>query len=171
MACRTLHSEDQYSIRQAVRAALLRTKGRWRPSAHATRSAGFAVSPREGWRCPRVQPCPPPPLRGSALEGLPMPTPGLGLPKPPPASSLASLATRPCGLFTLCPALAAAVQAAFLVGSVAVPACPGAPQEPGFNSRYKPQAGVWPGPHLVTPGQVLLGSQEDSPRPLGSPAF
>ena len=49
------------------------------------------VSPREGWRCPRVQPCPPPPLRGSALEGLPMPTPGLGLPKPPPASSLASL--------------------------------------------------------------------------------
>lgn len=171
MACRTLHSEDQYSIRQAVRAALLRTKGRWRPSAHAACSAGFAASPHEGWHCPRVQPCPPPPLRGSAPEGLPMPAPGLGLLKPPPVSSLASLATWPSGLSTLHPALAAAFQAAFLVGSVAAPACPGAPQEPRFNSRYKPQAGVRPGPHLVTPGQVLLGSQKDGPRPLGSPAF
>lgn len=165
MACRTLHSEDQYSIRQAVRAALPRTKGRWRPSAHAACSAVFAESPREGWRCPRVQPCPPPPLRGSALEGLPMPTPGLGLPKAPPASSLTSLATWPCGLSTLHIALGAALQAAFPTGSVAAPACPGAPQDPGFNSGYVARPSV-------TPGQVLLRSRKkDGPRPLGSPAF
>lgn len=75
-----------------------------------------------------------------------MPTPGLRLPKAPPASSLASLATWPCGLSTLHKALGAALQAAFPVGSVAAPACPGDPQDPGFNSRCKPQAGVRPGP-------------------------
>ena len=46
-----------------------------------------------------------------------MPTPGLGLPKAPPASSLASLATWPCGLSTLHIALGAALQVAFLVSS------------------------------------------------------
>ena len=167
MACRTLHSEDQYSIRQAVRAALLRTKGRWRLSAHAARSASFAVSPCEGWRCPRVQPCPPPPLRGSALEGLPMPTPGLGLPKPPPASSLASLATRPCGRSTgsCCPGC--------VPGGLCGSSClPWGSLGARVQQQVQTPGRCVPGPHLVTLGQVLLGSQEkDGPRPLGSPAF
>lgn len=100
-----------------------------------------------------------------------MPVSCWGFWKPPPVPFSGPWRPLACGPSTLYRHCSRSSRLPSLVGSVAAPPPALGSQEPRFNSRHKPQQGVWARSSLETPGQVLLGSQKGWSQAAGQPCI